>query len=69
MIGIMLENIGPRDPTFLCTMYMPFLTGHTHHAKYVWLKMRKKLRVVLAQFFLVFCCFGELISDSIGYQP
>ena len=66
-----LESIGLRDPTFSCTMYiLPFLTGHytsfiviTFGSR---LKMRKKLRVALAQFFFVFCCFGELIiSDSI----
>ena len=62
-----LESIGLRDPTFSCTMYiLPFLTGHytsfiviTFGSR---LKMRKKLRVALAQFFFVFCCFGVLVS-------
>ena len=66
---ISLESIGLRDPTFLCTMYIPFLTGHTLRAKYFWLKMRKKLRVALSGFVVGFCCFGVLMSDSIGYHP
>ena len=29
-----LESIGLRDTAFICTMYMPFLTGHTLNANY-----------------------------------
>ena len=59
-VNIELESIGLRDPTFSCTMYIPFLTGHTLNAKYFGSRCAKSCASPLLSFSLSFLILGCL---------